>query len=125
MTYWTTDPYGTLEFVIGDTENFYCLDYQFSDDLSAVRLHSVINSETAGFIQDAFTGEVDLENAIQTAEWLVDDALDWLVQPDDVVTHDAVGWNQDPNYFVRSVREHVESIRERRAARPVERRVES
>lgn len=105
-----TDPYGDLEFCVGSGDDFYCFGYAFfqweGDTYCA--LHSVINSETGGFIQDGGyqvlrvqpLGEGELLGA---AASMVYEALDWLCMGGDPIQHDKAGWNQDPYYFVRAV----------------------
>lgn len=124
-----TDPYGALEFAVGTGDDFWCFDYALDPgDLDRdgwIKLHAVINSETGSFIQNA---EPPLflpigEDAIKAAAGLVSAALDWCAE--NGVRHHFKGWNQDPAYFVRSVRDAVYSVQPEPLAwtrRPVTRR---
>ena len=50
-----TSPYGSLCFGMGDGDNFYCFDaaeVRFDNGDHQIAVHSVVNSETGGFIQD-------------------------------------------------------------------------
>ena len=109
-----TDPYGNLEWAVGSGDDFVCFDYHVEDDY--VILHSVINSETGGFIQD-FEAPVRVPRteAAKEARSLVEHALDWCANND--VRHSVKGWNQDPYYFVRCVRRDVEGLRAGERAR--------
>lgn len=97
------DPYGTLEFVIGSGDDFVCFDFALDTNRQRVALGSVLNSETGSFIQnfeDPWVGPC--EQAVQVArEWTML-ALDWVAENE--VRLDMKGWNQDPAYFLRTVR---------------------
>lgn len=128
MSFEKTDPYGSMEFVIGNEDDFVCFDYGLSDDRREVILHAVNNSETHHYIEDAETPTVArLTNAVAEAQRLTDQAIAWIdgegVQSP--ITHDVEGWSQDPQYFVRCVAECVDSIKEDRPANPVQRNVTS
>ena len=98
-----TDPYGQLHFCIGSADDFWCFDYATDRSTGMVRIHAVINSETGSFIQDAEPPvEVSIDHAVETAQRLVDEAVDWMC--DNEVEHDQEGWNQDTQFFVRSIR---------------------
>jgi hypothetical protein len=105
MFYEDTDPYGSLEFVIGIEDDFWCFDYAVDEERKLVRLHAVVNSETGGFIQNAEDPiEVPFSEAVQEAQRLVDEAINWMYDSGEpVVEHDEEGWNQDTGYFVRAV----------------------
>ena len=92
-----TNPHGHLHFAIGAADDFYCFDFAVLDNGNYV-LHSVINSETGSFIQDSTYAVVPAGLAESTALAMVDDACTW-----DEVSHDEEGWNQDTEYFIRSV----------------------
>lgn len=97
----TTDPYGELEFAIGNADDFWCFDYAIIRGES-VTLHAVINSETGSFIQDAEPPiTVPLDRAVEEAKRLTAAALDWCAENE--IEHDEAGWNQDATYFWRSV----------------------
>jgi len=102
----STDPYGSLEFAIGTKDDFWCFDYHINGD--NVTLHAVINSETGGFIMNAEEPvTVPKEEAVEVAQHYVDNALDWLFEAGDPLEHDTEGWNQDPQYFVRAVKNAI------------------
>lgn len=100
-----TDPYGSLEFAIGNEDDFWCFDYALHDD-GTVTLHAVINSETGSFIQNAEEPiRVPAAQAVEEAKRLTDEAINWICGEgiDEPIEHDTEGWNQDPTYFQRSV----------------------
>ncbi len=103
-----TDPYGYLTFVIGNADDFHCFDYEVAEDGENMRLHAVVNSETASFIQDAQVTECAFDAAVSVAQGMVDDAMTWLAESGDPIEHDVEGWNQDPQYFVRCVQATVQ-----------------
>jgi|TARA_Y100000310_G_C20195980_1_gene584680 hypothetical protein len=110
-----TDPYGHLEFGIGSEDDFYCFDYAELPN-GSIKLHSVINSETGSFIQDGEVNEVSKAEAPEVALGMIDQALEWLVEGGDPcedgkpgsIEHDIEGWNQDPYYFYRAVKQYCE-----------------
>lgn len=109
----TTDPYGKLEWCIGSADDFWCFDYAVNGN--KYTLHAVINSETGHFIMDAYPPEtVSRSKAIEAARDLVYSAIDWICGND--IKHDAEGWNQDLQYFVRCVERSV-----KKSKKPVER----
>jgi len=98
-----TDPYGILEYAVGSGDDFICFDYCVDDADQRIRLHAVLNSETGSFIQDFDAPQwVPFDQAIDAAYDMVCAALDWAADND--VRHSRKGWNQDPFYFVRCVR---------------------
>jgi hypothetical protein len=100
-----TDPYGALTFAVGSEDDFWCFDYDRHDDM--VRLHAVINSETGSFIMDAeMPVEVPAAEAIDYAQGLVDQALEWCAENGVII--DVDGWNQEPDFFVQSIRKQLE-----------------
>lgn len=100
------DPYHYLTFVIGSEDDFVCFDYAVSTDRSTVKIASTINSETGGFIQEFMpTVEVPREAASLAARGLVDAALDWCGENE--VEHDIIGWNQEPEFLIRSIQGEV------------------
>lgn len=93
-----TDPYGKLECVIGSSDDFWCFDYIIHED-NTTTLHSVINSDTGAFIQDAEKPiRIPLDKAVDEAKRLINDALEWCAENN--VKHDKEGWNQKPDKFV-------------------------
>lgn len=112
----TTDPYGSMEYAIGTADDFHCFDYRFfhHENVWHFVLHSVVNSETGHFIQDASYDIVDtydckaygdFETKIaKIVKQRIDEAMDWLVDSGDKpLRHDRKGWNQDTCYLMRSV----------------------
>lgn len=99
-----TDPYGHLTFVIGTEDDFWCFDYARDKEKALVRIHAVINSETGSFIMNACDPiEVAESEAVKAACGLTSQALDWLVEAGDPLEHDWQGWNQDEQFFTRSL----------------------
>ena len=107
-----TSPYGTLHFAVGNSEG----DEECDGDITTffdyaelpdgrMILHSVINTESGGYIADGSYLVVAKEDAVNTAHCLVDDAIDTVNVND--VRHDTEGWNQDPYFFARSVENYV------------------
>jgi hypothetical protein len=99
-----TDPYGLLEWAVGDGDDFVCFDFYVTQ--RRVLLHAVINSETGHFIDTLEKMTVSRRDAFAEAVALVDRALDWAYAND--VRLDLKGWNQDPYYFARCVRAIVD-----------------
>ena len=98
-----TDPYGALVFVIGTADDFWCFDYDTNHDTQMIRLHATINSETGSFIMDAEPPvEIPFDEAIDYATALVDQAQEWCAE--NGIQHDTIGWNQEPDYFIKSIR---------------------
>jgi hypothetical protein len=109
-----TSPYGSLHFAVGfgpeddedpdlagDTGDWMtCFDYAFLPD-GRVILHSVVNSESGGFIQDGEYEVVAPEHALRAAVNMIALALQGVA--DNGGTHDEKGWNQDPYYFLRAL----------------------
>lgn len=111
-----TNPYGSLEFVIGTADDFICFDYHVDEENKRVLLHAVINSETGSFIQDFeapawVSYRDDLLAPYNRANELVGTALDWCAYNN--CEHDEVDWNQDPRYFARAVHAAVTHAPER------------
>ncbi len=119
-----TSPYGALEYAIGSGDDFHCFDFALLTSVETdkdmepcceayrqaseqgpthIALHSVLNSETGHFIQDAdyILIPINIDEAIQSAYLMVDSAIDWLGNNE--VRHTRAGWNQDYFYFIRSV----------------------
>lgn len=107
-----TNPYGALEYCIGNGEDFYCFDFAIvtgkrgtSDPYGETLfvLDSAINSETGGFIQGGSVTNLLCKphEAIRWAAEMVADAMDWMACND--IRHNRKGWNQTPGYFFRSV----------------------
>lgn len=95
-----TNPYGALEYAIGDGDDFWCFDYAILED-GRVVLDATINSETGSFIMGGGHKVVPIAEAAQEALSFIDNACEWCGNND--VTHSKRGWNQDPYYFYRSV----------------------
>lgn len=71
----STDPYGSLEWCIGDNDDFHCFDYAIFGNIAAI--HSVVNSETGHFIQDADYLIVHLSCAVECMQGVIYRAWDW------------------------------------------------
>lgn len=104
-----TSPYGSLQFGIGTGEEdeedlMFAFDHAELPDGKIV-LHSIVNSDTGGYIEDDCYVVLDPVEAIAYAQQMVDTALERLAEAG--LTHDAEGWNQSPAYFVASVFAHV------------------
>ena len=108
-----TDPYGALYFAVGNGEcDDECdgdwtvfFDYaQLPDDRFV--LDAVVNSESGGFIMGFSYSVVDPDEAYDTALSMVNAALEGVYINN--VRHDTEGWNQDPYYFARCVKNAVE-----------------
>lgn len=105
-----TDPYGDLDYAVGNGDDFICFAAAVRDD-GKIQLHAVLNSESGGFIEGftAFGSNADGQgisvvdpcDAVAEAQCFVDAAINWTFDND--VRHDHRGWNQDPEYFVRAV----------------------
>lgn len=96
-----TDPYGKLEFAIGNGDDFWCFDYYVHEN-GDVTLHAVINS--GSFIQDAEPPfRVPAAQAVEEAKRLTNEALEWCFTGDEPTEHETEDWNQDPSYFWRVV----------------------
>ncbi len=105
-----TSPYGSLEFAVGSGDDFYCFDYALVKGIGINRghwlvLHSVINSETGHFIDRGDYQIISMMDYDDDALSFVSAALDWCQTND--IKHTKRGWNQDPFYFVRCVRNAV------------------
>jgi hypothetical protein len=92
-----TDPYGSLEWVIGSDDDFVCFDFHELEDVGKVILHATVNSETGHFIEDREYLVCDKKDAPEEALRMVMD------HPFDDVEHDEKGHGQDRYYFYRSV----------------------
>jgi len=75
-----TDPYGNLYYVIGNEEDFVCLDYWVDCENDLVVLHAVVNSETGGFIQRFAYEITTCKNALDVAQGVIDHAFDWCAE---------------------------------------------
>jgi len=72
-----TDPYGHLTWCLGTSDDFVCLDYHVDPEHDVVVLHAAVNSETGGFVDDFSYIEVPRAEAAETAQGLVDQAMQW------------------------------------------------
>jgi hypothetical protein len=111
-----TSPYGHLLFAVGSGDDFYCFDYagvNAGPFGNFMVLHATINSESGGFIQDAFNGyEVmpcntmaEQKLVIRKAFGMVDAALEWCHH--NGIKHDVRGWCQNPYFFAITVAEDL------------------
>lgn len=82
-----TDPYGILQYTVGDDDDFWCFDYAIDRLAQTVTLHAVINSETGCFIQDAEEPvTVPMGDAFSEACRLIDAAHEWCWDNDVATT---------------------------------------
>jgi hypothetical protein len=86
-----TDPYGHLSYCVGSEDDFWCFDYGIKSNGDVI-LHSVVNSETGGFIEDGERVIVSPEEAVDYAIGMLDSAYEWCFEND--VKWDHEGWNQ-------------------------------
>lgn len=112
-----TSPYGFLQYAVGSGDDFHCFDFTEIDAApngKFIILHSVINSETGGFIQD---GEYlvlpcntpeEMIAVCNAAKEMNDAAVSWVAEGEG--NHDEEGWNQDDEKFVRDVIKHVSGM---------------
>lgn len=100
-----TDPYGLLRWIIGDEDDFICFDFAVLDNGYAV-LHSVVNCETSGFIQDLAYVVVSVQDMVEVARQLTAEAVEWCVENEIELEYDDEARN--PDGFVIS----VEAIRD-------------
>ena len=112
-----TSPYGTLHYAVGNADCDEECDGDFTTlfDFAElpdgrIVLHSVVNTESGGYISDAEYLVVDPEAAYGTAMDMVYNAMEGVELNE--VRHDSEGWNQDEFYFARAVQYHVEGRRE-------------
>lgn len=105
-----TSPYGHLEFCIGSDDDFFCFDYETIEAGPRgkfIILHSVINSESGGFIDGSeyailpVNTRAEIAYAVRAAFGLVEQADDWCSS--NGVKHSMKGWAQNHNYFPISV----------------------
>ena len=99
------DPYGSLHFGVGSSDDFVCFDYCVLDD-GRVYLDAVLNSETGSFIEGFRVEVVPVAEAERAAESMVEAALEWAADDGSggiFAPLSVLGWNQDPRYFVRCV----------------------
>jgi len=107
-----TSPYGHLTFAYGNEDDFHCFDWasiKTADGRNFIVLHSVVNSETAAFIQDAeyelLSADTDEQKRVvlRTAFGILDCAADWMYDAGGPIDHDEDGWNQDYHFFVADI----------------------
>jgi len=76
-----TDPYGHISWALSDAKgrgDLICFDYYVNPIKKTARIHSVVNSETAHFIQDFANVVVPLDEALAEAHRQIDDAIEWF-----------------------------------------------
>ncbi len=105
-----TSPYGFLAYACGSGDDFHCFDFKVINAGPLGRfviLHATVNSETGGFIDDArycvlpCNSNKECAQAVVEAGGMTSDADVWCGAND--IRHTRKGWNQDPDFFVRSV----------------------
>jgi hypothetical protein len=72
----STDPYGLIEWSVGNDEDFHCFDYLVLPG-GYIAIHSVVNSETGSFIQDASYEIAPIDQAERAAQHVIDQAWTW------------------------------------------------
>ncbi|MCF8011365.1 MAG: hypothetical protein K9L17_10595 [Clostridiales bacterium] len=95
-----TDPYGKKKFVIGSEYEYVCFDY-YKLSKNNIVLHSVINSEKAGFIDELSYAVVSDQRASEVALEMIKSALSWI--EDNNVEYSPDYWDQDPYFFYEEV----------------------
>jgi hypothetical protein len=106
-----TSPYGFLEYAIGNGDDFVCMDYNITTTDQGAKfliLHSVVNSETGGFIDRFEYDVIHLIDYDYDANAITDRAIEWCY--DNGLKHNVSGWNQEPYYFARCA--HLDFIGE-------------
>jgi hypothetical protein len=94
-----TNPYGLLEFAIGEKDDFWCFDCAFLEQ--HIILHATVHGEIGCFL-DAFTYVIiPFKLYDYDALGFTDQAIDWLQW--NGIKHHKKGWNQDLYYFHRAV----------------------
>lgn len=96
-----TSPYGALEYGIGDEDYCIVFDYGILPN-GTIALHSVVNCESGGFIQNCDYQIVPLNEAEEVARWMVDSGYDALAEND--LVNDVEGWNNTVEKFVEDVK---------------------
>jgi hypothetical protein len=104
-----TYPYGSLSYAVGSQDDFICFGFNLIEGFSRngaragqwLVMHSVINSETGGFIQDEGYQVIAMFDYDRDELGVVSRALDWCAE--NGVKHSKKGWNQDPWFFARDV----------------------
>lgn len=101
-----TDPYGTLYFVIGNGDDFLCMDYEVIDSFNGsgkwIVLDASLNSETASFIQRSAYSILPV-NTQEEKEVAVNAAIGIMDYAFEDVRHSVKGWGQDVWYWARCV----------------------
>jgi len=101
-----TNPYGILQFGVGDSDYFFVFDYGMLPGGKIV-LHSVINSETGSFIDTASYIIVSMDEAEDAAQKILDSAMDALIE--NGVRNK--GWRHSGQQFVTQVKSCVQMYR--------------
>lgn len=100
-----TNPYGFLNFAIGNGDDFLCMDYSTIETSKGdfLIVDSTYNSESSGYIgsvsYDVYPINDDKEkiNALKNVNLML-----WTVG-DGEAPHSKAGWNQDERYFLRAI----------------------
>ena len=105
-----TNPYGFLEYAVGDGDNFTCFDFRLINAGPRgqfIVLHATWNSEDASCIDDVgyyvlpCNSIAERRAALVEARGMVSDAIDRIQAYG--IRHSRKGWNQDKYYFLRDV----------------------
>ncbi len=70
------DPYGTVQWSVGDEDDFICFDHAILNDGSVI-LGSVLNSESASFIENFIYTHAEAYEALAAAEEMLREAQHW------------------------------------------------
>ena len=100
-----TNPYGFLEFAIGDGDDFLCMDYNIinTDKKTFLIVDSTYNSESSGYIGGVSYDVYPINNDKEKIDALKSvNRMLWNNQ-DGEVRHSKSGWNQDERYFLRAI----------------------
>jgi hypothetical protein len=95
-----TNPYGCLQWAVGNGDTFTCFDYAMLPD-GRVILHATFNTESGCYIGGCGYEVVAAKDAPDVAMHFTDDGIDATSMNE--MPHNKSGWNQDPYYFYRCV----------------------
>lgn len=101
-----TNPYGFLEFAIGNGDDFLCMDYTtIRTTFGSIFLivDTTYNSESSGYIGGVSYDVHPINNDKEKIEALRDVREMLNANQDGEVQHSKSGWNQDERYFLRAI----------------------
>lgn len=101
-----TNPYGALEFAVGDGDDFVCFDHGTLPD-GRIVLHATENSERQHYIDRFEYMLVNPEDAVRESILITERAVEWFTGRETKngrqLRMHIKGWNQDPYYWARSI----------------------